>query len=198
MGQLPLFRTLSEELHRLPGIGPKMAERLALHLLRQPDSVIEQLFNLIRQARQRITFCERCFALSETRLCSVCQDNGRQHKQVCVVERPQDIFLLEKAGNYQGVYHVLHGVLSPLEGVGPSDLKIAQLVSRVKEEKVEEIIIATDPDVEGDTTATFLAQLFRNDKILLTRLGQGLPVGISVEQADEVTLAYALEGRQKI
>ncbi len=189
---------LMEALERLPGVGPKSAARLAFFLLRQPEvarHLVEALTDL-----ERVTFCSRCFHLTEEgqALCSICQNPHRDHRVVCVVEEPLDVLAIERAGVYQGVYHVLHGVISPVEGVGPEDLRIRELLERIPQEGIEEVILATNPSLEGDATAHYLYQRLKPLGVKVTRLAQGLPSGGDLEYADPLTLVRALMGRQEM
>lgn len=193
----PLQR-LMEALERLPGVGPKSAARLAFFLLRHPEGarhLAEALMDL-----ERVTFCSRCFHLTEEgqRLCSICRNPQRDHRVVCVVEEPLDVLAIERAGVYQGVYHVLHGVISPVEGVGPEDLRLQELLERIPQEGIEEVILATNPSLEGDATAHYLYQRLKPLGVKVTRLAQGLPSGGDLEYADPLTLVRALMGRQEM
>jgi recombination protein RecR len=182
----------------LPGIGPRSAERLALHLAQADPGVVRQLAQTLLQARERIRICPNCGALTETVPCAICQDPRRDPGLVCVVERPTDIFALEKAGSFRGRFHVLGGRISPLNGVGPEDLRIEPLEQRIPRESIRELILALGSDVEGDATSSYLAKRFAPKGVKVTRLAHGLPVGSGVEYADELTLTRALEGRREI
>lgn len=185
-------------LGRLPGIGPRSAERIALHLAQTDPAHVELLARTLVEARQRIRFCEVCGALTEPSPCSTCTSPTRDAAQVCVVERATDIFNLEKAGTFRGRYHVLGGRLSPVNGVGPEDLRITELEARLQSEGVREIILALGTDVEGDATAHYLAQRLAASAIPITRLAAGLPAGSGLDFADEITLSRALEGRRPV
>ncbi len=182
---------------RLPGIGPKTAARLAYFLLRAPDEVALELAEAIKALKERVHYCRRCFNVAEGDLCPICADPTRDQRTICVVEEPLDVVALERSGAYRGVYHVLHGVINPLENVGPEDLRIKELVERVRQEDVEEIILATNPNMEGEATAMYIARLLEPFGVRITRLAHGLPVGGDLEYADQQTLARALEGRHE-
>jgi recombination protein RecR len=185
---------------RLPGIGPKSASRLAFFLLRAPDEISQQLADALNQLKSATSFCQRCFniTLSSQNLCEICSDTRRDNTVICVVEEPLDVLMVERTGGFQGSYHVLHGVLSPIEGIGPEDLKIRPLLERVKVEQTREIIIATNPSMEGDATALYLRQQLIPLGTRVTRLARGLPVGGDLEYADQNTLLRALAGRQEL
>ncbi len=190
------IQALLQALNKLPGIGPRSAERLALHVVQsEPDSV-RQLARALVEAREKIRLCARCGALTEQSPCGICSDPRRDAKAVCVVERPVDILAFEKAGSFRGRYHVLGGKISPLNGVEPSDLRIDALEQRLAEEGIREIILALGSDVEGDATSHYLGRRFAGKGLAVTRLAHGLPVGSGLEQADELTLSRALEGRR--
>lgn len=187
-----------ESLRRLPGVGPKMAERLSYHLLKSPAAEVTRLLESIRQARDSIKLCSRCYNMSELDPCPVCRDVNRDPTVLCVVETPQDLLALSHVKNFNGQYFVLGGALSPLDAVGPDDLRITQLINRLKNDKIVELIIATDTDSKGETTALYLAEQLKPLGIKVTRLGYGLPVGGDLEYADELTLSRALEGRREM
>jgi recombination protein RecR len=191
----PLQRLL-EALERLPGIGPRSAERIAFHLLRAPREDAQRLAQAIADVKQRLRFCGVCFNLSEAERCAVCQDASRDPSVVCVVEEPKDVLAIEKTGSYRGLYHVLLGAIAPLDGIGPELLKIDELIRRLKEGLIEEVILATDADKDGETTAAYLSKLIRPTGLRLTRIASGIPVGSHLEYADQATLARALEGRR--
>ncbi len=182
---------------RMPGIGQRSAERLAFHLLRVPKEEVEQFTKLVKEVRETLRYCRRCFNLSETESCLICQDARRDASLLCVVEEPKDIGVVEKSKTYRGRYHVLLGALSPLDGVGPETLKIKELLSRVKSEGIKEVILATDSDTEGETTALYLSKVLKPLHVRVTRPATGLPMGSHLEYADEITLAKALEGRRE-
>ena len=189
---------LVEALHRLPGIGPRSAERLALHLVQSDAASVRQLAATLLSARERIAFCRVCGALTEKQPCGLCEDSRRDATTICVVERAVDILSLEKSSIFRGRYHVLGGKLSPLNGIEPEDLRIAELEKRLSAEPIAEIIIALPSDVEGDATSSYLAKRWGNRGIRISRIAQGLPVGAGLEFADELTLGRALEGRRPI
>lgn len=194
---------LVEQLKRLPGIGQKTAVRLAFHLLRQPQEEVQQLADALVAAKQNLRTCSACHNLTDQELCEFCRSADRNQRQICVVESAQDIVNLEKTARFQGLYHVLGGVIAPLSGVGPEQLNIKSLMSRLsatggEKESVEEIIIATNPTAEGDATALYLARLLKPLGIRVTRLAMGIPIGGELEYADSVTLQHALEGRREL
>jgi len=189
---------LIEELHRLPGIGPKSAQRLAYFLLRSSDEEARALAEAIVAVKEKIIFCSQCQNISEIDPCAICQDEGRNRTTICIVEEPLDILALERTREYKGLYHVLHGVISPMDGVGPESLKIRELLARLQDGTTQEIILATNPNLEGEATAMYLHRLIAPLGVKVTRLARGLPFGSDLEYADEVTLTRALEGRQEI
>jgi recombination protein RecR len=193
-------QNLINAFERLPGIGPKSASRLAFHLLRTQDDVAEKLAEALMALKTSTSFCKQCFniTLSSREVCEVCSDPLRDTTSICVVEEPMDVLVLERTGGFQGLYHVLHGVLSPIDGIGPSDLKIAPLLERVKSGNVREVIVATNPSMEGDATALYLRQQLIPMGVRMTRLARGLPVGSDLEYADQNTLLRALAGRQEL
>lgn len=189
---------LISELEKLPGVGPKSAQRLAYHLLRVPDHEANRLAEAIITAKQKLGFCAECQNISETERCEICLDGRRNRSQVCVVAEPRDIAALERIHEYQGLYHVLHGLLSPMDGVGPEQLRIKSLLQRLSETPIEEIIVATNPTIEGDATALYLAKLLKPLGLKVTRLAHGMPVGGELDYADSATLISALEYRREI
>jgi recombination protein RecR len=191
-------QSLIDELGRLPGIGPKSAQRIAFHLLKLPAEDARRLARAITEAKERVVFCQRCFNVSEHELCTICTDARRDHTIVCVVEEPRDIVSVEKTGEYRGRYHVLLGAINPLEGIGPERLKIKELLARLEPEGVSEIILCTNPNIEGEATAMYLARLLKPLGLHVTRIASGLPVGGDLEYADELTLGRALEGRREV
>lgn len=191
----PIAR-LIEELARLPGIGPKTAQRLTFFLLRQPKDAAIRLADAIVHMKEQTMLCSVCLNLTDVDPCPVCRDERRDATMICVVEEPLDILAIERSREYRGKYHVLHGAISPMEGVGPDDLKISELLRRLGDGVVEEVILATNPNVEGEATATYLARLLRPLGIRVSRIARGLPAGGDLEYADDVTLASALEGRR--
>ncbi len=193
------IQNLIDALTRLPGIGPKSAERLVFHLLNQPKPDLEKLSMMLKHLKDKIVTCSQCYNFSETDPCLICKDARRSSGVVCVVAKPQDLIALERIGEYQGVYHVLGGVIDPLEGITPDKLKIRELVARIKGGSVKEVIMALNPDLPGETTTLYLIKLLKQFKDLrITRLARGLPIGSDLEYADEVTLSSALKGRREV
>jgi len=192
------LQRLISALHRLPGIGPKSAQRLAFHIMKSSREEANELAQAILAAKENMKSCSVCGNITDSDPCSICDDSTRDRSTICVVEQPQDIFVFEKMGEYKGTYHVLMGALSPLDGVGPDDLKIKELVTRIEKGKIGELIIATNPNVEGEATAAYLSKLIKPLGVKVTRLAQGMPMGGDLEYADEVTLAKALEGRREL
>jgi recombination protein RecR len=192
------IQDLIDELSRLPGIGPKSAQRLAFYLVKAPALDARRLAEAIVGAKERVRFCRECFSVSEHELCRICSDPGRDPSVICVVEEPKDQAAVEKAGVIKGRYHVLGGAISPLEGIGPDDLRVQDLLDRVSRNGVSEVILATNPNLEGNATAMYVAALLKPIGIRVTRLASGLPVGGDLEYADEVTLGQALEGRREM
>jgi recombination protein RecR len=192
----PISR-LIEELNKLPGIGPKSAKRLAYHLLRSSDEEAKALAEAILTLKEKIKLCSVCFDSTDCDPCRICQDTERDHAKICVVEKPSDILPLEQTGRYDGVYHVLHGTISPTQGIGPEDLKVKELLARLKDDSVTEIIVATNPNVESETMAMYLQRLITPLGIRVTRLARGLPFGAELEYADDLTLWQALENRRE-
>jgi recombination protein RecR len=189
---------LTAALAKLPGIGPRSAERIALYIVQADSVVVKQLAETLLDARQRVRFCETCGALTEQSPCDTCSDPRRDASLVCVVERPVDIISIEKSGTYRGKYHVLGGKISPLNGVEPEDLRIADLEKRLDREPIKEIVIALGTDVEGDATSFYLAKRLPREGLKITRIAHGLPAGTGLEFADELTLSRALEGRREL
>ena len=185
-----------DELVRLPGIGPKTASRLTYYLLRAPEAQARALAEALVALKERTVFCSRCCNIADTDPCSICSSPNRDQSLLCVVEEPLDLLALERTGQYRGLYQVLHGVLSPLEGVGPEDLRLPELLARLREGQVREVILATNPSLEGEATAMYLHGLLVPFGVSVTRLARGLPVGSDLEYADDLTLARALQGRQ--
>jgi recombination protein RecR len=192
------IQDLIDELSRLPGIGPKSAQRLAFHLLKAPTDEARRLAESIVRAKERMSFCRECGNVAEGDLCRVCRDPGRDPAVICVVEEPKDAAAIEKAGVVKGRYHILGGAISPLDGVGPEDLRVQELLDRVGRDSVTEVIIATNPNLEGNATAMYVAALLKPAGVKVTRLASGLPVGGDLEYADEITLGQALEGRREM
>jgi recombination protein RecR len=191
-------QTLIDELGRLPGVGPKSAQRIAYYLLKTPPEDANRLARAISEAKARVTWCRRCFNIAEGELCAFCRDDRRDPALLCVVEEPRDIVAVERTHEFHGRYHVLQGAISPIEGIGPEQLRIKELVRRVGEEGVREVILATNPNIEGEATAMYLARLLKPLGLRVTRIASGLPVGGDLEYADEVTLGRALEGRREV
>src|SRR5712691_9150195 len=192
----PLLR-LIEELQRLPGIGPKSAQRLAFHILKTPRETTDRLLDAVRDVKERVTYCSNCNNITDVDPCAFCSNTDRDHRVICVVEEPPNVAAIEKTREFKGVYHVLMGALSPLQGIGPDDLKIKSLLQRVSN-GVTEIILATNPNVEGEATAIYLARLLKPLGVKVTRIAMGVPVGSDLEYADEVTMHKALEGRREV
>ncbi len=190
---------LIEEFHRLPGIGPKTAQRLTFYLLRAPKEQAESLAQAVLHLKERITTCSICSNIAEENPCAICRDESRDRSMVCVVEEPLDVLALERTREYHGLYHVLHGAISPVEGIGPEDLRIQELLARIQRDPgIREIVLATNPNLEGEATAMYLERLIKPLGVRLTRLARGLPMGGDLEYADEVTLTRALEGRREV
>ncbi len=187
---------LIDLLARLPGVGPKTASRLTFYLLREPNGLADALSEALAALSGGTVECSRCFNIAEESPCPICGDAARDQSLICVVEEPMDLLAIERTGSYRGVYHVLHGALSPIDGVYPEKLRIAELVDRVRETKPREVILATNPSLEGENTAAYIYQQLANDDAQVTRLARGLPMGGDLEYADEVTLSRALEGRR--
>ena len=191
----PIARLL-EELERLPGIGPKSAQRLAYHILRGDAESAARLADAIVEVKQSIRFCSRCFNFAEADLCEICADPRRDSSGICVVEEPRDVVAIERTGEFRGTYHVLQGAISPIDGIGPEQLRVRELIDRLSGGGVTEVILATNPNVEGETTALYISRLVKPLGIRVTRIASGLPVGGDLEYADEVTLGRALEARR--
>ena len=193
----PIVR-LVEEFNKLPGIGPKSAQRLTYHLLRAPGEQAEALAEAIRAVKEKLSLCSICLNITDSDPCPICRDTERDHTTICVVEEPIDILPLERTKKFNGLYHVLHGVIAPADGIGPEELKIKELLSRLNGGLVTEVILATNPNLEGETTSMYLQRLVAPLGIRVTRLARGLPYGGDLEYADDVTIARALEGRQEM
>ena len=194
----PPVQTLIDELGRLPGVGPKSAQRIAFHLLKIPADDVARLAMAIADAKARVRFCARCWNVSEGELCPICADDRRDSSILCVVEESRDIVAVEKTGEFRGRYHVLLGAMNPLEGIGPEQLKMKELFARIEPENVQEVILCTNPNTEGEVTAMYLARMLKPLGIKVTRIASGLPVGGDLEYADELTLGRALEGRRDV
>jgi recombination protein RecR len=193
-----VVQTLIDELGRLPGIGPKSAQRIAFYLLKAAPEDARRLANSITEAKERVSWCRQCYNLAEGELCTFCRDEKRDPRVLCVVEEPRDIVAVERTGEFRGRYHVLQGAISPIEGIGPEQLRVKELLTRIGAESVDEVILATNPNIEGEATAMYLARLLKPLGVRVTRIASGLPVGGDLEYADEVTLGRALEGRREV
>jgi recombination protein RecR len=190
---------LIDELGRLPGVGPKSAQRIAFHLLKLPKDDAIRLAQVIREVKEKVSWCHQCFNISEGELCGICLDQRRDATVVCVVEEPRDIVAVEKTQEFKGRYHVLQGAISPIDGIGPDQLKVRELLARLSAEGIQELILCTNPNIEGEATALYLARLLKDvPGIRVTRIASGLPVGGDLEYADELTLGRALEGRREV
>jgi len=198
MTRLAPLAHLIEQLQRLPGIGAKSAQRLAFHILKTPREDVERLAEAMREVKDRVTYCSTCHNITDQDPCYYCTHPGRDHRLICVVEQPENVVAVERTRDFRGLYHVLMGALSPLHGVGPDDLKIKGLVERVGGGGVEEVILATNPNVEGEATAIYLAKLLKPLGVKVTRIAMGVPVGGDLEYADEVTMHKAMEGRREV
>lgn len=192
------LQKLIDELIKLPGVGPKTAQRLAFFLLRQTREDIDGLLSAIHDVKEKITYCEKCFNITDSSPCMICRDSSRNPALVCVVEEPVDVLAIEKTREYKGIYHILQGVISPLDNVHPEDLRIKELLDRISMDNIQEVIVATNPSVEGETTAFYLAKLIKPLGVKVTRIAHGIPMGADLDYADEVTLTRALEGRREM
>ena len=197
-GLIKPLNSVYEQLRRLPGMGNKSALRMAYHIIDMPEEDVRRLAETLLKAKRDIRFCSECFNLTDQEICAICGDEKRDHSTICVVEQPQDAVAMERSHGYTGVYHVLHGCLSPLDGIGPEDIRIKELLVRLEKGGVKEIILATNSNVEGEATAAYLAQLLRSQSVIVSRIARGLPMGGDLEYADEVTLAKALENRTRL
>lgn len=197
-GNIVSLTELIAQFERLPGIGKKTAQRLAFYILEQPPERAEKFAEALKNARRTIRFCKNCQSLTDKDVCDICEDGRRDRSVVCVVADPKDVLAFERTGEYNGLYHVLHGVISPLDGIGPDQLRIKELMARLGSGEITELIMATNPTVEGEATASYLSRLVKPMGVKVTRLAYGIPVGGDLEYADEVTLARALEGRNEI
>ena len=189
---------LIEELGKLPGIGPKSAGRLAFHIINMPQDQVQKLSDTIISAKTNVHYCKECCTLTDNEICPICASDKRDHSTIMVVENTRDLMAYEKTGKYEGVYHVLHGAISPMLGIGPDDIKIKELLSRLMDGQVKEVILATNPRVEGEATAMYLSKLIKPLGVKVTRIAHGIPVGGDLEYTDEITLTKALEGRREI
>ena len=193
----PALEKLILDLSRLPGIGRKTATRLAIHIMRSPAEDARTLAADLAGLHTAVKLCSSCFVFSETDLCKICSDPSRRAEVVCVVEGPDDLMAIEKTGAYQGLYHILHGVLAPMDGIGPEEIKVNELVGRIRHEKISEVLIATSSTVPGEATASYIARILQQEPVKVTRLACGIPMGMDIKYADEVTLARAIETRQE-
>ncbi|KHK97856.1 recombinase RecR [Microbacterium mangrovi] len=193
-----IVQDLIDEFGRLPGIGPKSAQRITFHILQTPNFDVSRLSELLHDVREKVRFCEVCGNVSEQERCAICRDPRRDQTLICVVEDAKDVAAIERTREFRGLYHVLGGSISPIAGIGPDDLRIAQLMQRLADGTVQEVILATNPNLEGEATATYLSRLLTSLQISVTRLASGLPVGGDLEYADEVTLGRAFEGRRSV
>ena len=189
---------LIDELGRLPGIGPKSAQRIAFYILKIPTEDAHRLADVIVEVKAKVVWCTRCFNIAESELCSYCTDTRRDTNVVCVVEEPKDVVAIERTAEYRGQYHVLQGAISPIEGIGPDQLRVRELITRISNEGINEVIVATNPNIEGEATAMYLANLLKPAGLNVTRIASGLPVGGDLEYADEVTLGRAMQGRRSL
>lgn len=194
----PSLARLIQELNKLPGIGPKSAQRLAYFIIRLPDEDAQDLADAINAVKQTIMFCSQCQNLTDASPCSICANDRRNREQICVVEEPMDVLALERTHCYRGLYHVLHGVLSPLNGVGPDQIKLRELFARLRDGAIREVVIATNPTLEGEATAMYISRHLAGTDVKVTHLARGLPVGGSLEYTDELTLSRAFQGRQEV
>ena len=193
-----IIQELIDELGRLPGVGPKSAQRIAFYLLQADEDQAKRLAELLMEVKERVRFCEKCGNVAEAELCNICRDPRRSKASICVVEESKDVQAIERTREFKGLYHVLGGAISPIEGIGPDNLRIKELVARLADPEIKEIIIATDPNLEGEATATYLTRMLSPMGITISRLASGLPVGGDLEYADEITLGRAFEGRRTV
>jgi len=198
MSKIVSLDILTDCFRRLPGIGSKMAARLAIHVLRMPDAKVEEFANALLNAKKKIHNCPICKNLTDEEICSVCSDVKRDKSIICVVETPTDVMAIDKAKDYKGLFHVLHGVISPMEGIGPNDIYIKELIARLEDGEVKEVILATNPTVEGDTTALYISRLIKPLGVKVSRLAFGIPIGGDLEYTDEMTLSLAIENRRDL
>jgi recombination protein RecR len=193
-----VVQDLIDELGRLPGVGPKSAQRIAFHLLQADSEDVTRLVSALTEVKSKVRFCDECGNVAQAEKCRICADPRRDHTAICVVEEPKDVVAIERTREFRGTYHVLGGAISPIDGIGPDDLRVRELMIRLASGEVQEVIIATDPNLEGEATATYLSRLLRDVGVTVTRLASGLPVGGDLEYADEVTLGRAFEGRRRV
>jgi len=198
LGSLPSFDRLVAELSKLPGVGTKTAARLAFHLLRTPEQDVQALAEALLEMKRKVRFCQRCFHVAEDDTCSICRNPARETQRLCVVQEPQDLLAIERSHAFRGLYHVLHGALSPLDGIGPEELKIPSLLNRVETEQIEEVLLATNFSVEGEATALYLARLFKEKGVRVTRLAHGIPMGSDLEYIDSGTVQQAVDSRREL
>ena len=198
LGSLPSFARLVAELSKLPGVGSKTAARLAFHLLRAPEQDVSALSEALLEMKRKVVFCQRCFHVAEAELCQICQDAARDNRRLCIVQEPQDLLAIERSHAFRGVYHVLHGALSPLDGVGPEELKVKELLARLDKEPIEEVLLATNFSVEGEATAHYLANLCKERSLRVTRLAHGIPMGSDLDYIDAGTVQQAVDGRREL
>lgn len=195
---IPSIGRLIDEFARLPGVGKKSAQRLAFHVVNMDHSQAVGFAEAILEVKRKVRYCDRCFNITDQDICDICSDNKRDHTMMCVVESPRDLIAIENTKEYHGYYHVLHGAISPMEGIGPNDIKLRELIVRLQSDETKEIIIATNPTIEGEATAMYISKLLKGTDIVVTRLAHGIPVGGDLEYADEITLAKAIEGRRNL
>ncbi len=193
-----IVQDLIDEFAKLPGVGPKGATRIAFHLLNSDHNDVSKLAEVLREVKEKVRFCKECYNVAQNDLCRICADNRRDQTLICVVEEPKDVLAIERTREFRGKYHVLGGAISPIDGIGPDDLRIKELMSRLSDDSISEVILATDPNLEGEATATYLARLLSPLGLKITRLASGLPVGGDLEYADEITLGRAFEGRRQV
>lgn len=189
---------LIKNLSKLPGIGEKTAERLAMHILRAPRKEAEQLSHSIIEIKEKVKLCSICFALSDTDVCNICSDPARTPSILCVVEQPADMVAIEKSGSFKGLYHILEGALSPMDGIGPDDIRIKELITRIARDKIKEVVLATSTNIEGETTAGYIAEQLKNHPVKVTRIASGVPIGGDLKYVDQVTLKKAMETRHAV
>ena len=194
----PAVQTLIDELGKLPGVGPKSAQRIAFHLVKLSEEDAIRLSTAISEAKEKVRFCEKCFNMSDEPICEICSDSRRDPSLVCVVEEPRDIVAVERTQEYKGFYHVLQGAINPIDGIGPEQLRVKELLARLQDNPISEVILCTNPNIEGEATAMYLARLLEPLGLSITRIASGLPVGGDLEYADELTLGRALEGRREV
>ena len=194
----PAVQLLIDELGKLPGVGPKSAQRIAFHLVKLPEQDALRLASAITEAKEKVRFCSSCFNMADDQLCEICNDHRRDAALICVVEEPRDIVAVEKTHEFKGYYHVLQGAINPIDGIGPDELRIRELLKRLQEGSIEEVILCTNPNIEGEATAMYLAKLIEPLGVSVSRIASGLPVGGDLEYADELTLGRAIEGRRDI